>query len=177
MKVNENSENWQCAYFKIILHNRSHANAYNLPKYPFFGDCSRPSFASICCHVYFVADAVDFVVGDKAEDGDGSCHCKFEKNINKYISFWQYFQCWNKHLKYWFLFMSNRYHYSQKLLNLLKNCEAFWSSKSANIWFKSKIVTLVQSKWMWWICTELFRDWKGKVCNKNTIFTLSFMKR
>ena len=28
-----------------------------LPKYPFFGDCSRPSFASICCHVYFVADA------------------------------------------------------------------------------------------------------------------------
>ena len=48
-----------------------------LPKYPFFGDCSRPSFASICCHVYFVADAVDFVVGDKAEDGDGSCHCKF----------------------------------------------------------------------------------------------------
>ena len=48
-----------------------------LPKYPFFGDCSRPSSASIYCHVYFVADAVDFVVGDKAEDGDGSCHCKF----------------------------------------------------------------------------------------------------
>ena len=48
-----------------------------LPKYLFFGDCSRPFFASIYCHVYFVADAVDFVVGDKAEDGDGSCHCKF----------------------------------------------------------------------------------------------------
>ena len=28
-----------------------------LPKYPFFGDCSRPSSASIYCHVYFVADA------------------------------------------------------------------------------------------------------------------------
>ena len=54
-----------------------------LPKYPFFGDCSRPSFASIYCHVYFVADAdaVDFVVGDKAEDGDGSCHCKFVMKI------------------------------------------------------------------------------------------------
>ena len=58
-----------------------------LPKYPFFGDCSRPSFASICCHVYFVADAVDFVVGDKAEDGDGSCHCKFvKKNLLVYSS-------------------------------------------------------------------------------------------
>ena len=24
---------------------------------------------------------VDFVVGDKAEDGDGSCHCKFVKKL------------------------------------------------------------------------------------------------
>ena len=70
---------------KLVLRCDKHNKI--LPKYPFFGDCSRPFFASICCHVYFVADAVDFVVDDKAEDEDGSCHCKFvKKNFLVYSS-------------------------------------------------------------------------------------------